>query len=122
VKIVTDAINANVERIREESVKINPECKAMKVASLAVPIDRCMTNDAGNPVSCVAQTSNPVNALILGSNAITSDPFYPSLRKDVEDAFEAVGAKVKFVNTAAMKAFQGGVHCGTNVKREFRGR
>jgi Protein-arginine deiminase (PAD) len=122
VKTVADAINANVERIREASVKINPECKAIKVASLAVPLDRCMTNDAGSPVSCVAQASNPVNAMILGSNAITSDPFYPSLRKNVEDAFAVVGAKVKFVNTAAMKAFQGGVHCGTNVKRALKGR
>lgn len=118
VQVVANAINANVDRIREESAKINPACRSMKVASLAVPIDRCLTNDAGGPVGCVASAANSVNALILGNTAITSDPFYPSLRRDVEAAFAEVGAKVKFVNAAAMKAFGGGVHCGTNVRRE----
>lgn len=113
-------IDANVARIVSESAKINPACKSMKVASVALPLHSCQINEEGLPEGCVSPAANAVNALILGAHAITSDPFHATLRKDVEDAFGALGSKVHFVNSVAMKAFGGGVHCGTNVKRAPR--
>lgn len=78
----------------------------------------------GTPGRAVAHMPNMVNALVVGTHVIASDPFGPviggvdAFQQPVRDALEPLGLTVDFVDDwSPYHTGLGEVHCGTNAVR-----